>query len=96
MEVGNFWVFGGMKIIKNGFDVIFPDGEKQTIQNYCYMFHDDVWGYKWMYHGMTATSGWEWFDGVRDEERFRDYVERARVLACESALEPQKINQINI
>ncbi len=81
MEVGNFWVFGGMKIIKNGFEVVFPDGEKQTIRNYCYMFHDDMWGYKWMYHGMTAASGWEWFDGVREEDRFREYVERARVLA---------------
>ena len=31
-----------------------------------------------MYYGMTAPHGWEWFNPVRDEDRFKEYVERAR------------------
>jgi hypothetical protein len=31
-----------------------------------------------MHYGMTATSGWEWFNPVRNEERFKAYIERAR------------------
>ena len=30
------------------------------------------------YDGMTAVHGWEWFDSVRDEERFKKAIERAK------------------
>ena len=34
-----------------------------------------------MYYGMTAPRGWEWFNSVRNEERFKEYIERAKKLA---------------
>ena len=33
-----------------------------------------------MLRAMTAPHGWEWFNDVREEERFKEYIERARVL----------------
>jgi hypothetical protein len=33
-----------------------------------------------VHYGMTAQKGWEWFNPVRDEERFKEYIERARKL----------------
>ena len=34
-----------------------------------------------MYYGMTAPRGWEWFNPVRNEERFKEYIERAKKMA---------------
>lgn len=34
-----------------------------------------------MYYSVTAPRGWEWFNCVRSEERFKEYVERAKKLA---------------
>lgn len=34
----------------------------------------------WMHYGMTTKRGWEWFNSVRDEERFKKCIERARKL----------------
>ncbi len=30
---------------------------------------------------MTRPHGWEWFDGVRNDERFKQLVERAKIVA---------------
>lgn len=30
------------------------------------------------HYAMTATHGWEWFNSVRDEDRFKEYIERAK------------------
>ena len=34
-----------------------------------------------MYYGMTAPRGWEWFTSVRKEDRFKEYIHRAKELA---------------
>jgi hypothetical protein len=34
-----------------------------------------------MYNGMTAPHGWEWFDSVRNEDRFKEYIEKAKKIA---------------
>jgi len=34
-----------------------------------------------LYYSMTAPSGWEWFNPVRNEDRFKEYIERAKKLA---------------
>ena len=44
---------------------------------YKYLLEYDV---SIMHYGMTAQRGWEWFNSVRDEERFKEYIERARKL----------------
>ena len=31
-----------------------------------------------MYYGLTAPPGWEWFNSVRNEDRFKEYIERAK------------------
>lgn len=33
-----------------------------------------------MYYGLTAKRGWEWFNSVRDEERFKEYIDRVRAV----------------
>ena len=45
--------------------------------DYEYLFHPAA---EDMYRGMTAPRGWEWFNSVRQEDRFKEYVERARQL----------------
>ena len=34
-----------------------------------------------LYYSMTAPRGWEWFNPVRNEERFKEYIERAKEIA---------------
>ncbi len=34
-----------------------------------------------MYYSITAPRGWEWFNSVRNEDRFKEYVDRAKQLA---------------
>lgn len=34
-----------------------------------------------MYYSVTAPRGWEWFNCVREEARFKEYVDRAKKLA---------------
>jgi hypothetical protein len=33
-----------------------------------------------MHYGMTAKRGWEWFNSVREEERFKEYIKRAEIM----------------
>lgn len=73
-EAGDPMIFGGIKILKNKGLLLFPDGRKEPI-DYTYRISESI---SLLYHGMTAPSGWEWFNPVREEERFKEYVERAR------------------
>ncbi len=76
LEVGNELIFGGIKLIKGKGFIELPDGTREPI-DYSYLFHPSA---KQMYYGMTATHGWEWFNPVREEERFKEYIERAKIL----------------
>ena len=42
-----------------------------------------------MYYAMTAPRGWEWFNGIREDERFKAAIERARIL-METYPEPEE------
>ena len=80
LEVGDEMVYGGIKVIKGKGMIELPNGTREPIQ-----YDDELFGgYSltsgYMYNGMTAKSGWEWFDGVRNTERFKSYVERAKKL----------------
>ena len=77
LDVGDPLIFGGVKIIKGKSYIKLPDGKKEPI---CYewLFEGES---DLMYYGMTATSGWEWFNSVRNEDRFKEYIERAREIA---------------
>ncbi|MBR5780267.1 MAG: sigma-70 family RNA polymerase sigma factor [Clostridia bacterium] len=76
MEVGDPLIYGGVKVIKGISCVLLPDGRREPIFNE-YMFEDTSY---LMYYGLTAKHGWEWFNSVRDEERFKQYVKRAERL----------------
>ena len=77
LDVGDLLIYGGIKVIKGKAQLKLPNGTKAPI-SYDRLFDAS---YSLMYYGMTAPKGWEWFNPVRDEERFKEYIERARKLA---------------
>jgi hypothetical protein len=76
MNVGNPLVYGNIKVIKGKGVIKHPDGSLEPFS------YDDLFSgtCSLMYNGMTASRGWEWFNSVRDEDRFKEYIERAKVL----------------
>ena len=76
LETGDPNNFGGITM-KKGKEVYYtPDGKAHPFDK-CYLFDqsDSI-----LYQCMTAASGWEWFNGVREEERFKKAIERAKKL----------------
>ena len=77
LSLGNEMIFGGVKVIKGKHCILYPDGKKEP-----YEHSDDVDVNSGMpYYAMTAEYGWEWFNCVKGEERYKLLVERARNLA---------------
>ena len=77
MDVGDPLIWGGVKVVKGRTFIKLPKGiPNGTIEpiSYGYMFEGNS---SLMHYGMTAPHGWEWFDSVRHEDRFKEYVERA-------------------
>ena len=76
LEVGDSIVYGGIKLEKGEEGaLLLPDGTRES--------YDSAWFINLMnparfYKAMTAPKGWEWFNSVREEERFKEYVKRAR------------------
>lgn len=79
LSVGNPFVFSDIRYIKNlGYgcwnDVIeLKDGTRRKLQYNWLVMHADV-----IYQPLIAKSGWEWFDSVREEPRYKEAVERAK------------------
>lgn len=76
LDVGNGQVFGGVQLIKGKSILLLPDGTKEGIA-YNYRLESNA---EDIYYILTASSGWEWYNSVRNEERFQEIVERARIL----------------
>ena len=76
MDVGDPMIYGGIKVVKGKGLIKLPDDTIEAI-TYSHLFN----GGDLMYYAMTASHGWEWFDSVRHEEKFKEYIERARKLA---------------
>ncbi|MBR2986530.1 MAG: helix-turn-helix transcriptional regulator [Clostridia bacterium] len=78
LEVGDISLFGGVKVLKDQFRLLLPNGEYDY---HCVdgCFYDSK---EFMYCVMTVDHGWEWFDSVRNDERFQDFVKRAKAYAC--------------
>ena len=74
MEVGDPVNTGGIRLIKGESLLLLPDGTKEPVSS-GEMFRGTSGT---LYYSMTAPRDWEWFDPVRKEERFREYVERAK------------------
>ncbi len=79
MDVGDPLIFSGIKVIKGKTLLKLPDETLEPI-TYDWLFEGSC---KLMRYGMTAPRGWEWFNSVREEERFKEYVERAKKMADE-------------
>lgn len=82
MDTGSEPIFGGIQIIKNRktslheLMLLLPDGTEEHFSNGIWFCEDN----DALYSRLTQKSGWEWFDSVREEPRFREYVEKARIL----------------
>jgi len=77
MEVGDPLIYGGIKVVKGKGFIKLPDDTIEPI-TYDYLFEGTC---DLMYYGMTAPRGWEWFNPVRNEDRFKEYIERAKKMA---------------
>jgi len=77
MDVGDPLIYGGVKVVKGKALLKLPDGTTEPI-DYKDLFEGTC---NLMYYGLTAPRGWEWFNSVRGEERFKEYVERAKKMA---------------
>ncbi len=76
LEVGDPLIYGDIKIIKGKSVIKLPNGALEP-QMYDWLFEDRC---SLVYYGLTATGGWEWFNPVRNEDKYKDCVERARRL----------------
>ena len=74
LDTGNSELFGGAKLIWGKELIQLPDGSKEPI-SYGWELE---YGARSAYYAMTTPRGWEWFNPVRNEERFKEYVERVR------------------
>lgn len=79
MEVGDPLIYGDIKVIKGKPVVKLPDDTLEPIQNE-WMFEGSC---NLLYYGLTAKHGWEWFNSVREEERFKEFIERARKMTVD-------------
>lgn len=79
LEVGDEQIYGGVKVVKGEDMLVLPDGTRELLD---YTDHTDPFAHTSgeMYYGMTAPRGWEWFDSVRDEDRFKAAIDRAKTL----------------
>ncbi len=73
LEVGNPLIYGGVKLVKGKSLIRLPDG------NLDYYSYGDALEFKpeWLHKWLTANIGWEWFDSVRNEDWYKDYIKRA-------------------
>ncbi len=76
LEVGDEMIYGGIKLVKGKAIIELPDGTREGIV-YGFMLNPTAEN---IYYGMTAKRGWEWFNSVREEERFKAYIARAKAL----------------
>ena len=72
LDTGNTELFGGAKLIWGEELIQLPDGSKEPI---AYGWEVE-YGASSAYYAMTTLRGWEWFNPVREEPRFKEYVER--------------------
>lgn len=80
LEIGRPEIYGGVKIVKGKSCIELADGSREPMPGAELFFNRTVSN---AYYGMTAKRGWEWFNSVRGEERFNEYIERARRLCGE-------------
>ena len=76
LKVGSDVITGSLKVIKGEDALILQTGERSACRERYEVFSGNKGDI--MYVGLTAKRGWEWFDPVRNEPFFAEYVERSR------------------
>ncbi len=72
IDLGNSIFYGDTKAVKNDYHLILPNGKTLShLLGIAYHIHSIA-------NIMQATSGWEWFDSVRNEERYLALLEEAK------------------
>ncbi len=75
IDLGNSIFYGDTKAVKNDYHLILPNGKTLShLLGIAYHIHSIA-------NIMQATSGWEWFDSVRNEERYLALLEEAKQIA---------------
>lgn len=78
LPLGDGFVFGGIKYKKGKNYFVYPDGRYEPAEYQCSIDPDA----DSMYICLTQPyDGWEWFNAVRNEDRFKEYIERAKKMA---------------
>ncbi len=77
LDTGKENLLGGVKYEYGKEVIVLPDGSRESIEEGWRM----QFGLRGFISCLTAPSGWEWFDTVRQEERFKKYIERAERIA---------------
>ena len=75
LDVGNADIYGGIKYLKDRYQILLPDGRIEAIE------YGGILEYnaRFIYTALTAKSGWEWFNSVRNEERFKAFTEKVKL-----------------
>ena len=77
LDTGNEVLLGGIKYEYGKGFIVTPDGSKEPVA----YEHQMNFRARTLVYCLTASSGWEWFNSVRDEDRFKEYIEQAREIA---------------
>ena len=77
LDTGNAELLGGVKYEYTKGVIVLPDGSKEPV-SYDYRMNFSASD---LVYCLTARSGWEWFNSVRNEDRFKKYIERAIKMA---------------
>ena len=76
LSLGNEYVLSGARYVKGKEQFVFNDGKREPA---AYAYRLDPYA-GLIYNVLTMPRGWEWFNGIRNEDRFKKYVDRARAL----------------
>ena len=77
LDTGNTELLGGVKYEYAKEVIVLEDGSKEPV-SYGYRMNFSA---RNLVYCLTARKGWEWFNSVRNEDRFKEYVERAKKMA---------------
>ncbi|MBR6563454.1 MAG: RNA polymerase sigma factor [Clostridia bacterium] len=77
LDTGKEQLLGGVKYVKGNGCILLPDGKRDPV-NYDFRIDADD---NLIFSVLTRRSGWEWFNSVRGEERFKQYIERAKKIS---------------
>ena len=77
LDVGHDWMFHGVKVLKNEWNYRLPDGAEEYSNN-MYTVTDQR---DYLSTVMKMAGNWKGFAMVRNEEKYREILEKAEILA---------------